>query len=898
MAGSFGYPDNAPNKYKGITENLVPMFFFCRRPTTTDKKYRIGSMVLLCGDPPVGNAGELWYLREFVSGEAQWYQIDVGGASPGIDSILTDDGAPAVGPDSTGQITLQGGTGIVTSGQDPSTTIMIELDTNIVTTEYDADTGTAVPSAGQINIVGGTGIDTSASGSTVTISWNSSVTAQTYHTDSGDVNPSAGAITVTGGTGLSTSGSGSTLTINLDTSLVTTSYAADSGTAAPSSGVITFAGGTGITTSASGSTVTIDSSADVATSYAGDSGTATPAANVLTIAGGSGITTSATGSTVTIAVSSPAAITFTEDTGSATPSASNINIFGGTGITTSGSGATVTIAVDTSAVATSYAGDSGTAAPSAGVLTLAGGTGLTTSASGSTVTFDVDTSVVTTSYAADSGTAAPSAGVTTIAGGTGITTSASGSTITITASTAASTLTGDDAVAESPVSGNWDILGETVANASHAKPIYTVGSAGTITIDAQVGAAITGAPADKNDAGLVSFDDTMFACDSNGYVTLEGGTNGQVPIASTGNAAQFASITSTDGSITWTAGSNTLDASCNIISSANTGSYNLGISLSSGTFTINSRDGSSLSSSNSAYISMPSSTYGRSKIYTITANQSFNDASSGGGSDIAGNLFNVTTGVAESNDVPFYIYAVSDSTETTIAFGISRIPNLQVTPSASYLGSPSSATASYQMSIFFFNSVTLANYASRPCICLGAFRMTKDSSDDWTVSTLSQYDGIGQFLENKTFTWGAGLYGNYSGKYTTLSDLTFTNNFPQYNMSKNGIVDITVNLNSVSSLGSYGQVTIDLPFQNLYSSWSYTITYGSGLYYINYPSSSSVYQPINAVMFNGRPSYTSSAGARVKIATPGATSYLNENSMHTGDHINFTISFAVLNYYA
>jgi len=41
-----------------------------------------------------------------------------------------------------------------------------------------------------------------------------------------------------------------------------------------------------------------------------------------------------------------------------------------------------------------------------------------------------------------------------------------------------------------------------------------------------VGAAITGAPADKNDAGLVSFDDTMFTVDANGFVQLAGGSVG------------------------------------------------------------------------------------------------------------------------------------------------------------------------------------------------------------------------------------------------------------------------------------------------------------------------------------------------------------------------------------
>lgn len=73
-------------------------------------------------------------------------------------------------------------------------------------------------------------------------------------------------------------------------------------------------------------------------------------------------------------------------------------------------------------------------------------------------------------------------------------------------------------------SGNITITGDTVANATHAKPVYVDDTAASAsTIDVQVAAAITGAPGDKNDAGLASFDDTSFAVDADGYVTLAGG---------------------------------------------------------------------------------------------------------------------------------------------------------------------------------------------------------------------------------------------------------------------------------------------------------------------------------------------------------------------------------------
>lgn len=72
--------------------------------------------------------------------------------------------------------------------------------------------------------------------------------------------------------------------------------------------------------------------------------------------------------------------------------------------------------------------------------------------------------------------------------------------------------------------GVMDLDGVVVANATNAKPLFTEGSvANTVQFELQVGAAITGAPADTNDAGIVSFDDTAFNVDANGYVTLAGG---------------------------------------------------------------------------------------------------------------------------------------------------------------------------------------------------------------------------------------------------------------------------------------------------------------------------------------------------------------------------------------
>ncbi len=99
------------------------------------------------------------------------------------------------------------------------------------------------------------------------------------------------------------------------------------------------------------------------------------------------------------------------------------------------------------------------------------------------------------------------------------------------------TLTGDNATAVGPdASGNIDLIGLAVDNATHAKPLFFTGSAGTnsFSVDIQVATERTGAPGDKDDAGICSFDDTQFSVDDDGFVQLLG-----TPINPTGNLFDF-----------------------------------------------------------------------------------------------------------------------------------------------------------------------------------------------------------------------------------------------------------------------------------------------------------------------------------------------------------------------
>lgn len=148
---------------------------------------------------------------------------------------------------------------------------------NTASSTFNADSGSATPSAGVITLHGTGDITTSATGSTVTFA-GAGVT--TVNTGSGSATASSNAITIAGGTGIATTGSGSTVTIAA-TGALTQTFAADSGTATPSAGTITMAGGSNISTSAAGSTVTYNVSG--ATNHAVQVGNAGGSLTSLTV---------------------------------------------------------------------------------------------------------------------------------------------------------------------------------------------------------------------------------------------------------------------------------------------------------------------------------------------------------------------------------------------------------------------------------------------------------------------------------------------------------------------------------------------------------------------------------------------------------------------------------------
>ncbi len=467
----------------------------------------------------------------------------------------------------------------------------------------------------------------------------------------------------------------------------------------------------------------------------------------------------------------------------------------------------------TGAIAIQFTGNSGTATPSAGNInilaasTAAGTSPASTTASGSTVTVNVQKSQAiaatdatkvglcnfnSTQFSVDAN------GFVALAGG-GLAIDSIG------------TQTGTNPIAPT-AAGLVTINGAVVAAGTN--PVRSDGTgANTMAIEVQISQAIAATDATK--IGLSNFNSSHFSVDANGFVALAGGGQaidsvtvdaatapGTNPVVPTGaglitvTGAQVAAgivgtnVIRTDSlaantytveiqrsttTATPTVASNgvshynsiNFNVDSNAYVTAKTGLEpgvsNIGITYSSNTFSITAADGSALSSTNIGYVTLQSKTAGRLKTVAVTANQTFVDST--GSSTIIGNLFGLTTGIAATNAIPFFIYAVLDDTEAVITFMVSRYPNTRISPVAANIGKSGSAIGDTQGSFFAMANVTVADYESNPCLAVGSFRMTMNSSNDWAVTALDFRDGIGCFQEDRSFTWGTNLWGAAASSY-------------------------------------------------------------------------------------------------------------------------------------
>lgn len=382
------------------------------------------------------------------------------------------------------------------------------------------------------------------------------------------------------------------------------------------------------------------------------------------------------------------------------------------------------------------------------------------------------------------------------------------------------------------VSGNIDIDGAVVnagANPSGI-PLETVADPGTNTLDVQiqVAAARTGAPGDKNDAGICSFDDTVFAVDGDGYVTLASGpgpvldtididfntapgtdpvvpdangqvaifgntvtnaTNANAPVATHSRAAnqfhvdvQLATTVDPAPADPFDAGLASYNSkqfevdsngwvSLNSSHANSPGFSNLGFQYDGGTgvFTIRGAD-ADLSSDNYATVTLRS-VLDDDHLVTIKveANQSFIDDV--GASEIIGNVFGLTSGAASPQVHLFTVYAVLNDAEDTIQFMISRLPNEFKSPAVANIGAPDDAVANIATAFWSLDNIDETLYDENPCLPVGSITMSMSSSDDWTISGWFPSGGggndlgIGNFGDGKAYVLSLGQFGAAAGKY-------------------------------------------------------------------------------------------------------------------------------------
>lgn len=279
------------------------------------------------------------------------------------------------------------------------------------------------------------------------------------------------------------------------------------------------------------------------------------------------------------------------------------------------------------------------------------------------------------------------------------------------------------------------------------------------------------------------------------------------------------------------------------------GSYaNLGIAYNGGTgvFSITGDDGSALSATNPAVITIWSkATPGTMKTFLITTPYSFIDDA--GASQIIGNRFGLTTGIATDQDIPFFLYFVMNDAETDLTPMISRSYLRSFSPAAALIGKPSSAIANDNISFWALDdSITVAQYDVNPVVYVGLFRMRMSALDDWTVQTLNysvgNVDGVGATAENRIWSMPTSQFGAATGRLMTDNGGTtpqWTTQEILYQYSRGSICTVRYDFRGDGGTDGAGAVNMQmvLPFRavafnadpaaNVYSSSWYGL--GSGM---------------------------------------------------------------------
>ena len=248
------------------------------------------------------------------------------------------------------------------------------------------------------------------------------------------------------------------------------------------------------------------------------------------------------------------------------------------------------------------------------------------------------------------------------------------------------------------------------------------------------------------------------------------------------------------------------------------GAYNVGMVLSAGSFKLVQADGSDFANTDGerGYIVMQSQTNpGRKVVLEITAaTHLFIDDN--GASDILGEEFGTTAGVAWANARPFYLYAVNaDDTSSNLRFAISPRPNMRVSPATANIGWQDNPMGTpSDLGMFFLTATNPSTtHDAVPALRIGGIRMTKSAADDWTVQTITESSGDGIRRDphvGSLFTMPLAQNGAATGTFFFANGGTapvFTNNGYVFTMELDGTCWVEIFLTADGGTDGAGAVT-------------------------------------------------------------------------------------------
>ncbi len=243
--------------------------------------------------------------------------------------------------------------------------------------------------------------------------------------------------------------------------------------------------------------------------------------------------------------------------------------------------------------------------------------------------------------------------------------------------------------------------------------------------------------------------------------------------------------------------------------------YNLRLTLGSGTIKLVGHNGSDLSSTNVGILRVPSDTAGLWNELLFTSSPDFNDSTNGTDSDFVGTgtmSWGTTAAVAWATDMPILFGVCTDGSTPIIVMARLPVPTTGASSNIGYKDNAPSAASQNNVIAWTGTNVT-TTHANRKITWIGSFRIQKNSSDNWTFSTLDIHDGILDFTNFgiRNFTMPISQNGAASGKYfkdNTGTAPVFTNNNSIYNITMEG--KVTFKFRHEADGGTDGATAVNL----------------------------------------------------------------------------------------